>query len=80
MVGRSVRSRFWVEAVLAAVGLLAGVVTLVVPDWIERLGAEVGDNGSGSTERLVALVVIAAALSCAMLARIEWRRTGVVTT
>jgi len=80
MVGRSVRSRFWVEAVLAAVGLLAGVVTLVVPDWIERLGAEGGDNGSGSTERLVALVVIAAALSRTMLARIEWRRTGVVTT
>lgn len=80
MVERSVRRRFWAEAVIAVVCLLTGVVTLVVPDWIERLGGAGRDAGSGATERLVALVVITVALTAAVLARIEWRRSTVVTT
>lgn len=80
MVERSVRRRFWAEAVVAVVCLMTGVVTLVVPDWLERLGGEGGDVGSGATERLVAVVVITAALTAAVLARIEWRRCTVVTT
>ncbi len=79
MVGRSVRRRFWVEAVLAVVCLVTGVVTLAVPDWIERLGGGSGDAGSGSTERLVAGVVMTLALTAAVLARIEWRRPTVAT-
>ncbi len=80
MVERSVRRRFWAETVVAVVCLLTGVVTLVVPDWIERLGGGGGDAGSSATERLVAVVVITVALTAAVLARIEWRRCTVVAT
>ena len=79
MLERSVRHRFWAEAVVAVVCLVTGVVTLVVPDWIERLGGEGGDAGSGTTERVVAVLVIGIALTAAVLARVEWRRSTVVT-
>ena len=74
MGGRVVRRRFWAEVVLAGIGLVLAVVTALVPDWIERLGGEGGDAGSGGTERAVALVFLLAAAVLALLARVEWRR------
>ena len=74
MRGRVVRRRFWAELVLAGIGLVLAVVTTLVPDWIERLGGEGGDAGSGGTERAVALVFLLAAAVLALLARVEWRR------
>lgn len=68
------RRRFWVEVVLAGIGVVLGVVTALVPDWIERLGGEGGDAGGGGTERLISIVFLAAALVLALLARVEWRR------
>ncbi|MEO7421058.1 MAG: hypothetical protein ABIU87_01525 [Ornithinibacter sp.] len=69
-----VRRRFWAEVVLAAIGAVLGVVTVLVPDWIERLGGEGGDAGGGGTERLVAIGFLVAATVLAVRARVEWRR------
>lgn len=74
MGGRVVRRRFWSEVVLAGIGLVLAVLTALLPDWIERLGGEGADAGSGGTERTVALVFLVAAAVLALLARVEWRR------
>jgi hypothetical protein len=74
MGGRVVRRRFWAEVVLAGIGAVLAVVTALVPDWVERLGGEGGDAGSGGTERAVALGFLVAAVVLAALARVEWRR------
>ena len=71
---REVRRRFWAEVVLAGVGLVLAVVTALVPDWIERLGGEGGDAGSGGTERGIAIAFLLAAVVLGVLARVEWRR------
>ena len=69
-----VRRRFWAELVLAGVGVVLAVVTVLVPDWIERLGGAGGDGGGGGSERAVAVVFLVAAVVLAALARVEWRR------
>ncbi|NYG07828.1 hypothetical protein BJ986_002315 [Phycicoccus badiiscoriae] len=74
MGGRTVRRRFWAEAVLAGIGALLALVTAVAPDWIERVGGGGGDAGSGSTERAIVLLFLAAAVVLAGLASVEWRR------
>ena len=74
MGGRVVRRRFWAEVVLAGIGAVLAVVTALVPDWIERLGGEGGDAGSGGTERVVAIGFLVAAVVLAALARVEWAR------
>ena len=74
MRGPGVRRRFWAEVVLAGIGVVLAVVTALVPDWIERLGGEGGDAGSGGTERAISLLFLAAAVVLGILARVEWRR------
>jgi hypothetical protein len=71
-----VRGRFWIEVVLAGIGVVLAVVTALVPDWIERLGGEGADAGGGGTERAVALLFVVAAGVFALLARVEWRRSA----
>jgi hypothetical protein len=74
MGGRVVRRRFWAEVGLAGIGTVLAALTALVPDWIERLGGEGGDAGTGGTERAVALLFLVAAVVMAGLARVEWRR------
>jgi hypothetical protein len=70
----TVRTRFWVELVLAvlAVGLL--VLTLVWHDWIEKVFGVEPDGGSGAVEWLIVVGLLAVSVFLALAARREWRR------
>jgi hypothetical protein len=63
-----------VEIVLAAVCGVLTVAALIWPTWIESLFEASPDNGSGSAERLLALVWLAGTLLFAWLARRERAR------
>src|SRR4051812_22477450 len=70
------RARLYVEVVLAGVFAVAPALLLWRPDWIEGLGGVDPDHGSGSAERLVALVPGAAALVLSLFARREMFRAA----
>jgi hypothetical protein len=72
---RKLRMRFWVESVLGALGLLLGLLTLWVPDWIERVTGDSPDAGSGAAEWTVAAGMLAFAVIAAVLARTEFARS-----
>jgi DMSO/TMAO reductase YedYZ heme-binding membrane subunit len=76
---RDLRKRFWLETVLASVGVFLGVLTLVWKDWIEAFGFD-PDNHSGSLEWLIAGGFIAASLILAVLAKLEWRKAAPTVT
>jgi len=42
--------RLWIETALGVVSAAAFIVTLIVPDWIERIFGFEPDGGDGSTE------------------------------
>ena len=70
---------FWVEAILASVTAFLGILTLVWPDWIEKVFGADPDQHSGSFEwTLVALCFIAAILFSA-LARRTWQKAQVAS-
>ena len=62
--------RYRLEVVGAAVTGLAGVITAIVPDWIEEAFLVEPDAGSGSLEWLI---VIALALATVALSALAWR-------
>jgi hypothetical protein len=64
-----------VEATLAALSAILGVVTLFWRDWIEVTGWD-PDNHSGSVEWYIAGGLILAAICLAALARVEYQRTA----
>jgi hypothetical protein len=68
------RGRFWLELALAGIAAILFVLTLVWHDWIEAFGIE-PDGGNGSLEWVIVGVFAIAALTCAALARAEWRRS-----
>ena len=74
MLKRDLRARFWIESVLAVIGVLLAVLTLVARDWFERLFESSPDNGSGEFEWLISLGFLLATLVMGYLARREWRR------
>jgi hypothetical protein len=63
-----------IELVLATIGAVLTVVTLIWPTWIETLFGESPDGGDGSAERVFALGWLAATVLFAVLARRSWRR------
>lgn len=69
-----VRLRGWTEAVLAAVSGLIFAITLVWPDWIEKIFEVDPDQHSGALEWVIVAVAFCAAIVFALLARSEWRR------
>ena len=71
------RSRFWIETILAALFTLTAALTLVQPAWIELFFGVDADRGSGSLESGLTLGLGAAALLLALLARLEWMRAKV---
>ena len=77
MFKRELRARFWIEAVLAVIGAVLAVLTLVARDWFERLFESSADNGSGEFEWLVSVGFLVAAAVMGVLARREWRRPPV---
>jgi hypothetical protein len=74
------KTRMMIELVLAAVGAVLTVVTLVWPTWIETLFGESPDGGDGSAERLFALGWLAATVLFTVLARRDWRRITQAST
>jgi hypothetical protein len=64
-----------VEAALAALSAVLGVVTLFWRDWIEVTGWD-PDNHSGSAEWFIAGALILAAICLAALARVGAQRTA----
>jgi hypothetical protein len=72
------RSRFWIEAALAAISALLFVVTLFWHEWLEAFGFD-PDHGDGSAEWLVVAVLLSASVVLGVVARIEWRRACVAT-
>ena len=74
MKGRSLRQRFYVEAILGAVGLVLLGLTLAWSDWIEIVFRVDPDAGNGSLEFFVCFALLAAAALNFWLATTEWRR------
>jgi hypothetical protein len=72
----ALRSRFYVELILAAAALIVALVTLVWNDWIEIVFKVDPDAGNGSLEKAIVVALIAAAILAAWLARTEWRRAA----
>ncbi|WP_033289837.1 hypothetical protein [Amycolatopsis jejuensis] len=71
---RARKVRIAIEAVLTTLSAVALVLTLVMPDWIERLTGESPDGGSGETEWLFTAVACVVTLLFAALTAWEWRR------
>jgi hypothetical protein len=66
---RILRVVFQIERLLAALCGLALVLTLLFPDWIERLFGASPDGGDGGAEWGVNLLLLGATLVFSLLAR-----------
>ena len=73
---RTLRSIFWIEALLAVVTGISTVLTVLWRDWIEILFGVDPDHGNGSLEWLIVVVSLAVTVVLSMLARHEWRRAA----
>lgn len=71
------RARFWIESVLAVVGVALLVLTLFSREWIEVAFGVDPDGGSGALELGIAVGLLALAAVFATLARKEWRLANV---
>ena len=69
-----VRARFWLEAILAALTTGLFILTLISRDWIERIFHVEPDEGSGSLEWLIVVVLFVVSVALIAAARTEWRR------
>jgi hypothetical protein len=70
----SVRARFWLEAGLASLCGVLGVLTLFWRDWIEALTGFDPDHHNGSFEWLIVLGLFLICVLVGAAARAEWRR------
>ncbi len=68
------RRRLGIEVVLAVISAALSVLTVVLPDWIEKLTGLEPDAGSGALEWVIAGVFLAAAVVSAALAHRTSRR------
>jgi hypothetical protein len=73
-------SRFWVEVGLSGVSFALLVLTLVVPDWIEAVFRVSPDRHSGSLEWSIDGLLLAAAVTAGVLARLDWQRPRPVSS
>ena len=62
------------EAVLALLAALLGLLTMLLPDWIEASTGWSPDYGNGSLEAVLVWLPIAAAVALVVLSRRSWRR------
>jgi tetrahydromethanopterin S-methyltransferase subunit E len=70
----TLRSRFWLEAVLGAITGLAAITTVFWRDWIEVLFGVDPDSGSGAVEWLTVVGQLFVAILLTAGARRDWRR------
>lgn len=68
------RAKLFIEIALTLVFAGACGLAMVAPDWVEGLLRIRPDGGHGEFERALAGAAGAAALTCSLLARGEWRR------
>jgi hypothetical protein len=73
---RTLRRRFWPEAVLAAVALVLAIVTLFWKDWIEIVFGVDPDGGSGALEWAIVGGLFILALALGVMARAELLRAS----
>ena len=71
--------RFWLEVGLAAASVTLLIVTLFWRDWIEIVFRVDPDHGNGSFEWLLVGVMAVAAITCSILARLDWQRAQEAT-
>lgn len=69
-----IKTRFWIEAVLAGLSGFLCLLTLVWRDWIEAILPVQPDEHSGALEWLIVAALFAATAVFATLARSTWRR------
>jgi hypothetical protein len=74
------RRRFWLEVAVAGVSAVALLATLLWREWIELVFHVDPDGGSGALEWLIVAVAALAAVACAALAPLEWRRAAPAVT
>jgi hypothetical protein len=79
-VKKSLRWQFYAETTLSAITGIPFVVTLLNHAWIEVLFRIDPDQGQGWVEWLIVALLAMATLTCAALARSEWRRAAVAAT
>jgi hypothetical protein len=68
------RIRVRIETILAIVGVLLSLLTLVWPEWIEEIFGVEPDGGSGELEWVIALGFLALGIGLGALARRDQRR------
>jgi hypothetical protein len=68
------RRRFWLESVLGSITGAVAVITLFWHDWIEIIFGVNPDEGNGSAEWLVVVILLAVTSVLVLGARLEWRR------
>lgn len=66
---RALPTHFWLEAVVAAVGFLLFVLTLITREWFEALTGLDPDGGNGALEFALAGGLLIVAAASAFLAR-----------
>jgi hypothetical protein len=66
--------RFYLEALLAVLSTGLFVLTLISRDWIEVLFHVEPDEGNGSLEWLIVIVLFVVSAALIYLARRDWRR------
>jgi len=71
---RRLRTRFWLETLVAAINATLVLFTLLVPDWLEQFTDVDEDAGDGSIERWAVAVFAVVSVGAVILARREWRR------
>jgi hypothetical protein len=57
---------------------IVAIITLFWNDWIEAVFGVDPDNGNGSAEWLVVLILLFLTVALALGARLEWRRAKLV--
>ena len=73
------RRRYWFELVAAGLSSILFVVTLFWTDWIEIIFGVNPDEGNGSAEWLVVVILLAVTSVLVLGARLEWRRARLAT-
>ena len=68
------RRQFWAAVVLGGLSAVLAVLTLITREWIEIVFGVDPDDGNGSLEWAIVIVLAVTAIVCLAYARAEWRR------
>jgi hypothetical protein len=77
---RTLRIRYQIERVLAALCGVAFLLNLFLPQWIELLTGTSPDGGDGDAEWLVSIGLLVATVCFSAFARRDHRRLKAATT